>query len=95
LSETFNGWLADKKEAIAMSEEKKRCEKEATANVFYDLTKKEIEVDESMAKAKAIKAEAKLMAVEREIMLVHTTNMTEAHKACVEKRRAIILQRDE
>jgi hypothetical protein len=30
-----------------------------------------------MAKAKAIDAEAKLMAEEREIMLVNTTNMTE------------------
>jgi hypothetical protein len=56
--------------------------------------KKAIEVEESMAKAKAIEAEAKLMAEEREIMLVDTTNMTEAQKAWVEKRRAIILQRD-
>jgi hypothetical protein len=59
-------------------EEKKRCEKEATANVLYDLTKKAIEVEESMAKAKAIEAEAKLMAKEREIMLVDTSNMTGA-----------------
>jgi hypothetical protein len=48
-----------------------------------------------MAKAKAIEAEAKLMAEKREIMLVDTTNMTEAQKAWVEKRRAIILKRDE
>jgi hypothetical protein len=82
-------------EAIAVREEKKRREKEATANAFYDLTKKAIEVEESMAKAKAIEDEAKLMAEEREIMLVDTTNMTEAQKAWVEKRRAIILQRDE
>jgi hypothetical protein len=95
LSETFKGWMADKDEAIVMIEEKKRREKEATANVFYDLTKKAIEVEESMANAKAIEAEAKLMAEEREIMLVDTTNMTEAQKAWVEKRRAIILQRDE
>jgi hypothetical protein len=70
LSKTFKGWMADKEEAIAMREEKKRREKEATANVFYDLTKKAIEVEESIAKAKAIDAEAKLMAEEREIMLV-------------------------
>jgi hypothetical protein len=95
LSETFKGWMADKDEAIVMIEEKKRRETEATANVFYDLTKKAIEVEESMANAKAIEAEAKLMAEEREIMLVDTTNMTEAQKAWVEKRRAIILQRDE
>jgi hypothetical protein len=94
LSETFKGWMADKEEAIAVREEKKCREKEATANVFYDLTKKVIDVEESMAKAKAIEAEAKLMAQEREIMLVDTTNMTEAQKAWVEKRRAIILQRD-
>jgi hypothetical protein len=95
LSETFKGWMADKEEAIAVREEKKLHEKEATANVFYDLTKNAIKVEESMAKAKTIKAEAKLMAEEREIMLVDTTSMTEAQKACVEKRRAIILQRDE
>jgi hypothetical protein len=94
LSKTFKGWMADKEEAIAVRDEKKRREKEATANVFYDLTKKAIEVEESIAKAKAIEAEAKLMAEEREIMLVDTTNMTEAQKAWVEKCRAIILQRD-
>jgi hypothetical protein len=91
LSDTFKGWKADKEGAIAMREEKKRREKEATANAFYDLTKKAIEVEESMAKAKAIKAEAKLMAEEREIMLVNTTNMTEGQKVWVENRRAIIL----
>jgi hypothetical protein len=87
--------MADKEEAIAARGKKKRCEKEATANAFYDLTKKAIEVEESMAKAKAIEAKAKLMAEKREIMLVDTTNMTEAQKAWVKKRRAIILQRDE
>jgi hypothetical protein len=95
LSETFKGWMAKKEEDITVREEKKRREKEATANAFYDLTKKAIEFEESMAKAKAIEAKAKLMAEEREIMLVDTTNMTEAQKAWVEKLRAIILQRDE
>jgi FtsZ-binding cell division protein ZapB len=75
-------------------EEKKCREKEATAKAFYDLTKKAIEVEESMAKTKAIEDEAKLMAEEREIMLVDTTNMTEGQKAWVEKHRAIILQCD-
>jgi hypothetical protein len=64
LSETFKGCMANKEEAIAVREEKKRREKEATANAFYDLTKKAIEVEKSMAKAKAIEAEAKLMAEE-------------------------------
>jgi hypothetical protein len=94
LSETFKGWMADKEEAIAVREEKKRREKEATANAFYDLTKKATEVEESMAKAKAIEAKAKLMAEEREIMLVDTTNMMEGQKAWVEKRRVFIVQRD-
>jgi hypothetical protein len=94
LSETFKGWMADKEEAIAVRKEKKRREKEATSNAFYDLTKKAIEVEESMAKAKAIEAEAKLMAEEREIILVDTTNMTEGQKVWVEKRRAFIIQRD-
>jgi hypothetical protein len=55
---------------------------------------KAIEVEESMAKTKAIEADTKLMAKKREIMLVDTTNMMEGQKAWVEKRRAIILQRD-
>jgi hypothetical protein len=37
-----------------------------------------------MSKAKAIEAVAKLIAEEREIMLVDTTNMTEGQKAWVE-----------
>jgi hypothetical protein len=41
-----------------------------------------------------LEAEAKLMAEEREIMFIDTTNMTEGQKAWVEKRRAIIQQRD-
>jgi polyphosphate kinase len=94
LSETFKGWMADKEEAIAVMEEKKRREKEATCNQFYDLTKKAIEVEESIAKAKVIEAEAKLMAEEREIMFVDTTNMSEGQKAWVEKHHAIILQCD-
>jgi hypothetical protein len=94
LSESFKGWMANKEEAIAVREEKKCRKKEATCDQFYDLTKKAIEVEESMAKAKAIEAEAKLMAEEREIMFVDTTNISEGQKAWVEKRRAIILQRD-
>jgi hypothetical protein len=39
-----------------VGEEKKRHEKEDTANAFYDLTKKAIEIDESMDKAKAIES---------------------------------------
>jgi hypothetical protein len=94
LSDTFKRWKADKEGAIALRKEKKCREKEATANAFYDLTKKAIEVEESMAKAKAIEAEANLMAGEREIMLVNTTNMTEGQKVWVENRRAIIQRRD-
>jgi hypothetical protein len=90
LSETFNGWMANKEEAIAQREEKKRREKVATCNQFFDLTKKTIEVEESMAKAKAIEAEAKLMIKEREIMFVDTTKMTEGQKTWVERRCAII-----
>jgi hypothetical protein len=92
LSKTIKGWMANKEEAISVREEKKCRKKEATSNAFYDLTKKAIEVEESMAKA--IEAEAKLMAEEREIMLVDTTNMTEGQKAWVEKRRAFIVQCD-
>jgi FtsZ-binding cell division protein ZapB len=81
-----------KEEAIAKREEKRRQEKEATCAQFFDLTKKAIEVDESLEKAKAMEAEAKLLVEEREIMFVHTTNMKVDQKAWVEKRRAIIQQ---
>jgi hypothetical protein len=81
---------ADKEEAISVWEEKKHYKKEATTHAFYDLTKKAIKVEESMAKAKEIEAEAKIMAEEREIMLVDTTNMTKGQKACVDKRCSII-----
>jgi hypothetical protein len=84
--------MANKEKAIAVREEKKCREKEA--NAFYDLTKKATEVEESIAKAKTIQAEAKLMAEEREIILVNTTNMTEGQKAWMEKRCAIILRRN-
>jgi hypothetical protein len=94
LSGTFKGWMADKEEAIAKREKNRRREKEATCNQFFDQTKKAIDVEESMAKAKALEAEAKLMAKEREIMFIDTTNMTEGQKPWVEKRRAIIQQRD-
>jgi hypothetical protein len=104
LSETFKGWMADEEGAIAKRAEKRRREKGATYNQFFDLTKKAIEVEESMEKAieveesmekaKALEAEAKLMAEEREIMFIDTTNMTEGQKAWVKKHRAIIQQRD-
>jgi hypothetical protein len=94
LSETFKGWMADKEEAIAKRAEKRRREKEATCNHFFYLTKKAIEVEESMEKATVLEAEAKLMAEEWEIMFIDTTNMTEGQKTWVEKRRAIIQQRD-
>jgi hypothetical protein len=47
-----------------------------------------------MAKAKALESEAKLMAKEREILFIFTTNMTERQKAWIEKRRTIIQQHD-
>jgi hypothetical protein len=94
LSETFKGWMVDKEKATAKREEKKHREKEATCNQFFDLTKKAFEVEESMAKAKALEANTKLMPKEMEIMFIDTTNMTEGQKAYVEKRHAIIQHRD-
>jgi hypothetical protein len=81
LSETFKGWMVDKEEIIAKRYEKRRREKEATCNQFLDLTKKAIEVKESMVNAKIMEAEAKLMAEEREIMFIDTTNMMAEQKA--------------
>jgi FtsZ-binding cell division protein ZapB len=89
LSETFKGWMFDKDEAIAKREEKMRREKEATCNQLFNLTKKAIEVEESMTKTKTLEAEAKLMVKEREIIFIDTTNMMEEQKAWVEKLHAI------
>jgi hypothetical protein len=72
LSETFKGWMVDKEEIISKREEKRRWEKEATCAQF-DLTKKAIEVEESLAKKKVMEAEAKLLVMEREIMFIDTT----------------------
>jgi hypothetical protein len=80
LSKTFKGWIADKEEAITKREDKRRREKEATCNKFFDLTKKAIGIEDNMAKAKALEAEAKQMAKEREIMFIDTTNMTEGKR---------------
>jgi hypothetical protein len=55
--------MVDKEEIIAKREEKRHREKEATCAQF-DLTKKAIEVEESL-KTKAIEDEAKLLVVER------------------------------
>jgi hypothetical protein len=74
-SETFKGWMADKEEAIAKREENRSQEKEATCNQFFDLTKKAVDVEESMAKAKALEAETNLMAEERGIMFIDTPNL--------------------
>jgi hypothetical protein len=41
-----------------------------------------------------MEAEAELLAKEREIMFIDTTNMTAEQKAWVEKRRVIIQQRE-
>jgi hypothetical protein len=57
--------MVDKNEAVAKREEKKREEKEATCPQFFDLTKKAIKVEETLAKTKAMEAEAKLLADER------------------------------
>jgi hypothetical protein len=66
LSATFKGWMVEKEESIAKIEEKKRLKKVATCAIFFDLAKRAIEVEESLAKAKAMKAEAKLLAEERD-----------------------------
>jgi hypothetical protein len=51
LRETFKGWIA---------------KKEATCATFFDLTNRAIEVKDRNVKAKAMEAEAKLLAEERE-----------------------------
>jgi hypothetical protein len=73
--------MVHKEEGISKREEKRHREKQDTCLQFFDLGKKEIEVEESLAKAKAIEAEAKLLAEEREIMFIDTTNMTAKEKS--------------
>jgi hypothetical protein len=94
LSETFKGYMAEKEEALAKRKEKKHRDKEATCASFFDLTKRAIKVEETNAKAKAMEAEDKLLAEEREIMFVDMTNMTAEQRAWVEKCRVICRQRE-
>jgi hypothetical protein len=94
LSETFKGWMVYKEEAIAKRDEKRRREKEATCAQFFDLAKKAIEIEETMAKAKAMEVEVNVLAEEREIMFIDTTKMMEEQKDWVEKRHDIIQQCD-
>jgi hypothetical protein len=58
LRENFKGWMANKEESLSKREEKKRREKEATCNQFFDLTKKAIEVEESITSRKKLTAGA-------------------------------------
>jgi hypothetical protein len=49
-----------------------------------------IEVEESLTKAKTMKANAKLLAEEREIIFIDMTNMMTEQKSWVDNHHAII-----
>jgi hypothetical protein len=55
--ETLKGLMAEKEDAVAKRDEKRRREKEATRNSFIDLTKRALDIEESNARAEAIEAE--------------------------------------
>jgi ATPase subunit of ABC transporter with duplicated ATPase domains len=67
----IKGWMAEKEEALAKREEKRCREKKATCASFVNLTKRAIEVIERNTKAKAMEAEAKLLAEERDHVCQH------------------------
>jgi hypothetical protein len=62
--------------------ERRRGARRRRPHVINSLTsqKKSIKVEESMPKAKALEAEAKLMDEERKIMFIDTTNMMECKR---------------
>jgi hypothetical protein len=74
-------------EALAKRGEKRRGEKEPTAMSFIDLTKHAIEVQR-------MESTTKLLAEENQIMFVDLSIMDPDKRACFEKKRAIIRERD-
>jgi hypothetical protein len=67
--------MVEHEEAIT-KREKKRCqENEATCASLFNLTKRATKVEESLAKAKAMEAEAKLLAEERETVFIDMTKV--------------------
>jgi hypothetical protein len=84
--------MVEKKETLAKRDEKRRLDKEATCDSFFDFRMRAIEVEKRNAKAKAMEAESKQP--KREIMLIDVTNMTSEERAWVEKKQAMSRQHE-
>jgi hypothetical protein len=82
--------MAEKEEALANKDMKRRQEKDATCSRFIDLTKMALDIEESIARTKAIDSEAKLLAKENWIMLAYLSIMAPEQKAQFERNQAII-----
>jgi hypothetical protein len=61
--------MAEKEEALAKRDEKRHREKEMTCGSFIDLTRRDLDIEESIARAKAVEAEATKLAEENQTML--------------------------
>jgi hypothetical protein len=61
--------MTEKEEALAKRDEKRHREKETTCGSFIDLTRRDLDIEESIARAKAAEAEATKLAEENQTML--------------------------
>jgi hypothetical protein len=66
---TLKGLIVEKEDALAKGDKKRHREKEATCASFIDLTKRALDIEESIARTKATRADAKLLHEENRIML--------------------------
>jgi hypothetical protein len=88
--ETLKGSMAEKEEELANRDVKRRREKDATCSRFIDLTNMALNIEESIARTKAIDTEAKLLAEENRIMLADLSIMALEQNAWFERNQAIM-----
>ena len=108
MAEALKSILADSQEAMAIRDEKKWLDKEATTAMYINLTKEAIEARRMDADARRMEAEARLMdaeamrldveaktrAEDNKIMFADVSNMDEDQRAWILKKRAEIRARD-
>jgi hypothetical protein len=93
--DTLKALMAEKEEALANRDVKRRWEKDATCSRFIDLTKMALDIEESIARTNAIDIEAKLLVEENRIMSVDLSIMALEQKARFERNQAIIREGNE
>jgi hypothetical protein len=84
---TLKGLMAKKEDALAKGDKMRHRKKEATCASFIDLTKRALDIEESIACTKATRADAKLLHEENRIMLPDLSIMAREQKARFERKK--------